>query len=232
MLGENIRVLRRQKGLSQETLAQRLNVVRQTVSKWEKGLSVPDAEMLNTLSELFEVPVSTLLGSTIEEAPAENGLDEVAKQLAVLNEQLAADSARRRKTRRRVLIGIPAVLVLFIVLWIAGCIAFKVQTHKDDVFTTVKIECTLDGESYDYTVVYDQDFRIHESGGDSFISSHVDVLRYDDANVLLAQIEDYFTERGGTYKIMEASGNGIKPAPAGHSKADDLMIGGTEYGHG
>ena len=221
MLGENIRILRKKKGLSQETLAQRLNVVRQTVSKWEKGLSVPDAEMLNTLSELLEVPVSTLLGSTIEEAPAENGLDEVAKQLAVLNEQLAADAARRRKTRRRVLIGIPAALLLFIALWVAGCVAFRVQTHRDDVFTTVKIECTLDGETYDYTVVYDQNFRIHESGGDAFISSHVDVLRYDDANVLLAQIQDYFTERGGTYKIMEASGNGIKPLPTGYPKTDD-----------
>lgn len=215
MLGENIRILRKQKGFSQETLSQRLNVVRQTVSKWEKGLSVPDAEMLNALSELLEVPVSVLLGGTIEETPTENRLDEVAKQLAILNEQLAADSARRRKTRRRVFIGIPAALVLLLALWIAGCAAFKVQTRKDDVFTTVKIECTLDGETYDYTVVYDQNFRIHESGGNAFISSHVDVLRYDDANVLLAQIQDYFTDRGGTYKIMEASGNGIKPVPAG-----------------
>lgn len=215
MLGENIRILRKQKGFSQETLSQRLNVVRQTVSKWEKGLSVPDAEMLNALSELLEVPVSVLLGGTIEETPTENRLDEVAKQLAILNEQLAADSARRRKTRRRVFIGIPAALVLLLALWIAGCAAFKVQTRKNDVFTTVKIECTLDGETYDYTVVYDQNFRIHESGGNAFISSHVDVLRYDDANVLLAQIQDYFTDRGGTYKIMEASGNGIKPVPAG-----------------
>ena len=215
MLGENIRILRKQKGFSQETLSQRLNVVRQTVSKWEKGLSVPDAEMLNALSELLEVPVSVLLGGTIEETPTENRLDEVAKQLAILNEQLAADSARRRKTRRRGFIGIPAALLLLLALWIAGCAAFKVQTRKDDVFTTVKIECTLDGETYDYTVVYDQNFRIHESGGNAFISSHVDVLRYDDANVLLAQIQDYFTDRGGTYKIMEASGNGIKPVPAG-----------------
>ena len=65
MLGENIRNLRKNKGYSQETLAEQLHVVRQTVSKWEKGLSVPDAEMLNRLSELFEVPVDVLLGSSI-----------------------------------------------------------------------------------------------------------------------------------------------------------------------
>ncbi|MBQ0087944.1 MAG: helix-turn-helix transcriptional regulator, partial [Prevotellaceae bacterium] len=88
MLGENIKTLRKQKGFSQETLAQQLNVVRQTVSKWEKGYSVPDAEMLNTLSELFEVPVSTLLGGTIPEAEKQNDsrIDEIANQLAILNE--------------------------------------------------------------------------------------------------------------------------------------------------
>ena len=67
MLSENIKILGKQKGYSQETLAQQLNVVRQTVSKWEKGISVPDAEMLNSISELFEVPVSELLGSTIKD---------------------------------------------------------------------------------------------------------------------------------------------------------------------
>ena len=100
MLGENIKILRKQKGFSQETLAQQLNVVRQTVSKWEKGISVPDAEMLNSLSELFEVPVSTLLGSTVEEQKTEIDprMEEIAKQLAILNEQLANQAIRKKKT--------------------------------------------------------------------------------------------------------------------------------------
>ena len=98
MLGENIKILRKQKGYSQETLAQQLNVVRQTVSKWEKGISVPDAEMLNSLSELFEVPVSTLLGSKVEEPATETDprMEEIAKQLAILNEQLANQALRKR----------------------------------------------------------------------------------------------------------------------------------------
>lgn len=65
MLSENIKVMRKAKGLSQQELAEKLNVVRQTVSKWEQGLSVPDADMLLTLSEVFETPVSTLLGETV-----------------------------------------------------------------------------------------------------------------------------------------------------------------------
>lgn len=65
MLNENIKNLRKSKGLSQEELAVKLNVVRQTVSKWENGLSVPDADMLIALSQVLDTPVSTLLGQTL-----------------------------------------------------------------------------------------------------------------------------------------------------------------------
>ena len=49
MLGDKIKVFRKSKGFTQEELAIRLNIVRQTVSKWEKGISVPDAENLQNL---------------------------------------------------------------------------------------------------------------------------------------------------------------------------------------
>lgn len=62
MLQENIRAFRQKKGMTQEELASRLHVVRQTVSKWEKGLSVPDAELLIRLAEVLEVSVAQLLG--------------------------------------------------------------------------------------------------------------------------------------------------------------------------
>ena len=65
MLNENLKQLRKSKGLSQEELAIRLNVVRQTISKWEKGLSVPDADMLIKIADIFEVSVSELLGAKI-----------------------------------------------------------------------------------------------------------------------------------------------------------------------
>lgn len=62
MLNENIKAIRKSKGLSQQELAVKLNVVRQTVSKWERGLSVPDSDMLIVLSEALETPVSVLIG--------------------------------------------------------------------------------------------------------------------------------------------------------------------------
>ena len=63
MLNENIKAIRRSKGLSQQELAVKLNVVRQTVSKWEQGETVPNTETLKLLSKLFDVSINTLLGS-------------------------------------------------------------------------------------------------------------------------------------------------------------------------
>lgn len=65
MLNENLKTLRKAKGLTQEEFAIRLNVVRQTISKWEKGLSVPDADMLIRIAEILETSVSELLGAKI-----------------------------------------------------------------------------------------------------------------------------------------------------------------------
>ena len=91
MFSENLKAYRKAKGLTQEELAVRLHVVRQTVSKWEKGLSVPDADLLVRLAEVLEVSVSQLLGAGVPpEAPA----DQVAEQLARINEQLAIKNRR------------------------------------------------------------------------------------------------------------------------------------------
>ena len=96
MLNENIKTIRKSKGLSQEELAIKLNVVRQTISKWEKGLSVPDSDMLIALSEVFEIPVSTLLGETIVETKVDD-LRAIAEKLEVINLQLAQRKATIQK---------------------------------------------------------------------------------------------------------------------------------------
>lgn len=96
MLNENIKALRKSKGLSQEELAIQLNVVRQTISKWEQGLSVPDADMLISISEVFETPVSTLLGETIVERKADD-LRVISEKLEVINLQLAHRKEARYK---------------------------------------------------------------------------------------------------------------------------------------
>ena len=110
MLSENIKAIRKSKGLSQEELAVKLNVVRQTISKWEQGLSVPDADMLISISEVFETPVSTLLGETVVEMKADD-LKAISEKLEVINLQLAHRKATRRKVIHWLFIALCAVIV-------------------------------------------------------------------------------------------------------------------------
>ena len=111
MLNENIKAIRKSKGLSQQELAIKLNVVRQTISKWEQGLSVPDSDMLISISEVLETPVSTLLGETVPEAEVDN-LKAISEKLEVINLQLAQRKATRRKIIRWLLISLCAIIVM------------------------------------------------------------------------------------------------------------------------
>lgn len=115
MLKENIKELRKRKGYSQEQLALRLNVVRQTVSKWEKGLSVPDAELLTDLADVLDVTVSELLGKTIDVEERVDSLDAVATELAKLNELLVLQHQKTEKTKKAIVNAIVvAAFVLFL----------------------------------------------------------------------------------------------------------------------
>lgn len=119
MLNENIKAFRKSKGLSQQELAVKLNVVRQTVSKWEQGRSVPDSDMLISLSEVLEIPVSTLLGETVIETEVD-GLKAISEKLEVINLQLAQRKAAGRKIVRWLLISLCAIIVMIfaaLIIW-------------------------------------------------------------------------------------------------------------------
>nr|UWI51659.1 helix-turn-helix domain-containing protein [Clostridioides difficile] len=111
MLNENIKAIRKSKGLSQAELAIKLNVVRQTISKWEQGLSVPDSDILISISEVLETPVSTLLGETVIESKVDD-LKVISEKLEIINLQLAQRKTVRRKMFRWLLISLCAVIVV------------------------------------------------------------------------------------------------------------------------
>ena len=120
MLKDNLKTLRKDKGLSQEELSVKLNVVRQTVSKWEQGLSVPDAEMLISISKVFDTPVSTILGENIDEKE-KNDLKVISEKLEVINEQLSMKQKQKRKMIINTLIIVDVCLILlFILLGVLG----------------------------------------------------------------------------------------------------------------
>lgn len=114
MLKENIKSIRKSRGLSQEELAIKLNVVRQTISKWEQGLSVPDSEMLISISEVLETPVSTLLGENILE-PKVDDLKAISEKLEIINLQLSQRKNAKRKMIRWTLISLCAIIVIIFI---------------------------------------------------------------------------------------------------------------------
>ena len=115
MFHENLKMLRKEKGFSQEQLAFRLNVVRQTISKWEKGLSVPDAELLIRLADVLDVSVSDLLGTQIEMSDGEDKETVLAKELAKLNEILVTYGAKLSKLKKTIGVAVAIILVVVFV---------------------------------------------------------------------------------------------------------------------
>lgn len=204
MLSENIKSLRKQNGYSQETLANQLNVVRQTISKWETGQSVPDADMLEKLATLFEVPVSTLLGSKISENNDTFQNEEIAKQLAILNEQLASQNRIRKRTLKILLISILSLLIITLTIIIT---AFSIFSFKPSSNTSVgmteevEISVTYGDTHYSYRISYDEDYQITGEDGDSWISENLFPDSYDDVNELIAQVTDYCISHNIEYEI-------------------------------
>ena len=131
MLNENMKALRKNKGLTQDELASRLNVVRQTISKWEKGLSVPDVEMLQKIADVLESDVSQLLGAPIKQ---NENVDVIAEQLSRINEQLVAKNNRSRKIWKAVGIILAIIIVGQLLLVALGITAFKSYEVNTDTY--------------------------------------------------------------------------------------------------
>lgn len=159
MFNENLKKLRKQKGMSQEVLAQQMNVVRQTISKWEKGYSVPDAEMLIRLADLFEVSVSDLLGSEVK---SESNQNEIAVQLAILNEQLA----NRKRWNKNILRGFVITILILLV-------AYGLTKLTKISVITIDAKPPLSKETISYTVVtYGEDQDLWY-GGEEYVTEKV-----------------------------------------------------------
>ena len=202
MFQENLKAIRKEKGFTQESLAIELNVVRQTVSKWEKGLSVPDADMLQNIAEVLDVSVGRLLGAEVPEEEKEKS--DIVDQLVKLNEQLAVKNRRSKKIWK----GVITVLIIMIVIpAIVAVLAFigRVNYRDSEPAGKVAYVCTLDGEEYGYEFEYNKNFLILAAGGDAFVSDHVD-LQYDDVNQAVAHLKDWFTDHGGTVTVTEQTG--------------------------
>jgi len=146
MLSDNIKSLRKNKGYTQEELAARINVVRQTVSKWEKGFSVPDAEALQRLADVLEVDIKELLGTPMV---SEQKNDEVVEQLARINEQLVIKNRRAHRIWKTigiifaVFVGINILLILLAMSFSFTPVSSETRVVEEQV---VEIEAELETE--------------------------------------------------------------------------------------
>ena len=132
MLKENIKSIRKSRGLSQEELAIKLNVVRQTISKWEQGLSVPDSEMLVSIAEVLETPVSTLLGENISESKVDD-LKAISEKLEIINLQLSKRKESIRKFWHWTFISICLItIIIFIGISAIGNIYMEWDYNKTE----------------------------------------------------------------------------------------------------
>ena len=141
MFSDNLKAIRKAKGYTQEELAIKLNVVRQTVSKLEKGLSAPDADVLSKIADVLDTKVSVLLGGAIPEEDAPNA---VAEQLAKISEQMAIRNRRSKRIWKTVGILLLAVVVFMILLVMLNAVSFRSYSDSSTTVLEMIVEDTSD----------------------------------------------------------------------------------------
>ena len=188
-IGEKIMGLRKKQGLSQEELAEKVGVARQTISKWELGETSPDLKQAKELSKIFKMSLDELTNNDIKDILVEKTSN---------TEKLAG-----------LILTLMKIMVIFIVvapiLLITLRIIFKnIQEKNSGRLMTVSIECTLHDENYTYEFnYYETTGQIKEAGGDGYLSNITNLEKYDNAYVALDMIDSYVKNNGGTCKKTE-----------------------------
>lgn len=189
-LGNKILALRKKKGLSQEALAEKVNVTRQTISNWELGETSPNPEQLKLLSKELNISIDELL---------DNDTKNILIEKVSNTEKLAGLILKIIKI---VLIGIPTIFVLLILL----SILFKTVIRNKDTGREIEesIHCKLYGEEHSYSITYEEyTGRIIGAGGDSYFYDILGLGKYSDAHQIFNIINDYVKKNDGTCEMIK-----------------------------
>ena len=187
-LGKKIAELRKKNNLSQEELAEKVGVARQTISKWEIGDTTPDINQVKIISKIFNISIDELV---------DNDINNVIVEKISNTEKLAGITIKILKV-----FGI--ILIVFITLIFLFVIIFMVDMPRNDydIVGRTKVSCNLDNEEYVYEAEYNKNYQVINSGGDAYIMNHTDIESYEDVNKIVAHIEDYFNDHGGKCTIV------------------------------
>lgn len=188
-LGKKIAELRKKNNLSQEELAEKVGVARQTISKWETGDTTPDINQVKIISKIFNISIDELV---------DNDINSVIVEKVSNTEKLAGITIKILKV-----LGI--MIIVFITLILLFVIIFMVDMPRNDydIVGTTKVSCNLDNEEYVYEAEYNKNYQVINSGGDAYIMNHTDIESYEDVNKIVAHIEDYFKDHGGECTVVE-----------------------------
>lgn len=184
-LGEQLVTLRKENKLSQEQLAEKIGVTRQTISNWELGETAPNPEQLKLLSQIFHVSIDELLGNDHE---------------AVLVEKIS-NTERLAGIIIKILKGIGILLILYLILAIISFFLFNTiskSTSTSQSFLTATLECTLDEKNYTYFIESDREDNIIEASGSEYINELLEKENFTKGKMMVAFIEAYFEEHGGS----------------------------------
>lgn len=187
-LGDKIMTLRKKNNMSQEELAEKVGVTRQTISKWELEETSPDITQAKTLSNIFKVSLDELVN---------NDLNSIIVEKVSNTEKLAGIIIKILKV-----FGILAIAFILLMIFLVVIFSIDNDGLRDNTIVgKYELNCTLDNENYAYSVEYNKNFQIISAGGDAFISNHTDVEGMGDANKAIAHIEDYFKDHNGKCEI-------------------------------
>lgn len=189
-IGKSIMNLRKKNGLSQEELAGKIGVARQTISKWELGETSPDLKQAKELSKTFNVSLDELTGNDIKEVLVEKTSN---------TEKLAGLILKLVKFIVVFIIVVPILLIVMRVI-------FKnIDENNSGRLMSVSVECTLHNETYGYEFVYyETTGQIKYAGGDGYLANVTDIEKYSDAYQAIDKIDAYVKNNGGICKISEA----------------------------
>ena len=190
MLGNKIQKLRKKNNLTQEELAEKVDVARQTISKWELGETSPDIKQAKKLARIFKVSLDEL---------TDNEIKDILVEKTSNTEKLAGIILKLMKFMIVFVIAVPILLIVLRII-------FKnIYEHNSGRLMNVSISCTLHDEKYGYEFVYYENTgQIKEAGGDGYLINITDANRYEDAYQALDKIDAYVKNNGGTCERSEA----------------------------
>lgn len=182
-LGDNILKLRKDCKLSQEQLAEKVDVTRQTISNWELCETSPNPEQLKLLSKALNVSIDELLNNDIKPVLVEKVSN---------TEKLAGLIIKILKVMGILfIVGFVAIILLNVFF------GSRQSSKTEQTEQTVQLSCTINNEKYEYLIEYDQNDNIIDASGSEYIINIVKDKEFNKAKTLVKYIEAYFKDNGG-----------------------------------